>query len=161
MDKREQLIEKTLTEAKEVGEELRSKMQQHEANRLKLQEKKLREHRTMEENWKRKWEEIVRRRRNEERNAFEITQKRRQENEEFFSKKTQAEPNDTRDKKQEKRRARRHSRPDLYSKVVPQSHTSFARAEAQGYGELPELKTNMNATMNRTINHSALAFNKN
>jgi hypothetical protein len=46
-------------------------MEKHNANREKRQESKQKEHKMMEENWRRKYEEIIRKNRQKERDAYQ------------------------------------------------------------------------------------------
>lgn len=79
MDNINNLSVREMTEAKEFDEELRKKMERHIANRDKQQESKQKELKMVDENWKRKLDEIVRKNKEREREAFRKGEKIRKE----------------------------------------------------------------------------------
>lgn len=74
-------------ELQAIEDEISQRMANFERNRSKLLESKLKEHRISEENWKKRWETMIKKRRFSELENLEKSNKVRKETEEFFNKK--------------------------------------------------------------------------
>jgi hypothetical protein len=63
-------------------------MEKHSENREKMQETKLKEYKMIEENWKRRFEDILRKNKVKEREAYQKAEKMRRDVEEYWNKKS-------------------------------------------------------------------------
>ena len=72
-------------------EALRTRMRHYEENRGRNQEARLKEYRMIEENWKKRWTDIARKKRRESKLYQERAEQARKDTEEFWSKKHEAE----------------------------------------------------------------------
>lgn len=74
-------------ELQAIEDEISQRMANFERNRSKQLETKLKEHKALEDNWKKRWETMIKKRRSSELQNLERSRKVRQETEEFFNKK--------------------------------------------------------------------------
>lgn len=82
-----QVTEKEKENAREIDEGLRKKMEKSTLNREKQQESVGKEIKMLEENWRRRMEEIQRKKREESKDAIRKAEKMRKEAEEYWIKK--------------------------------------------------------------------------
>ena len=68
-----------MKEVNSIGQELRKRMEQHSENREKLQSSKQKEYQLQEQNWKRRLDDIVRKNKQKQRDAFEKAEKIRKQ----------------------------------------------------------------------------------
>jgi hypothetical protein len=82
-----QVNEKEVSKAREIDEGIRRKMQQSALNREKHQESLGKEVKMLDENWKRKMDEIQRKKREQSKDAIRKAEKIRKEAEQYWEKK--------------------------------------------------------------------------